>query len=135
MRIGELAERTGASRRSIRYYEQQGLLSATRTSNGWREYDEKAVNRVSNVRELIRAGLTVEDIQHVVACLDKKTEDFMSCDDPGDALSMYEARLADVDEKAAELQRQRSELSAKIARLRSGARSTEEFVESLSSSA
>ncbi|WP_319949524.1 MerR family transcriptional regulator [Streptomyces halobius] len=45
MRIGELAERTGASRRSIRYYEQQGLLESERTGKGRRVYGENAVNR------------------------------------------------------------------------------------------
>ncbi|WP_245788462.1 MerR family DNA-binding transcriptional regulator [Amycolatopsis marina] len=34
MQIGELSERTGASRRSIRYYEQQGLLRPARTGKG-----------------------------------------------------------------------------------------------------
>ncbi|MGW3624768.1 MerR family DNA-binding transcriptional regulator [Streptomyces sp. NPDC000880] len=36
--------RTGASRRSIRYYEQQGLPEARRTGKGWRVYDEWAVH-------------------------------------------------------------------------------------------
>ena len=46
MRIGELARRTGVSRRSLRYYEQHGLLHARRGGNDWREYDEPAVDRV-----------------------------------------------------------------------------------------
>ncbi|MEU7261480.1 MerR family DNA-binding transcriptional regulator [Streptomyces rimosus] len=41
MQIGELAQRTGASRRSIRYYEQQGLLEAQRTGRRWRTYDAR----------------------------------------------------------------------------------------------
>lgn len=57
--------RTGASRRSIRYYEQQGLLEAVRTQKGWREYEERAVNRGLNVRELLGVGLTAEDIRVV----------------------------------------------------------------------
>ncbi len=41
MQIGELAQRTGASGRSIRYYEQQGLLETQRTGRGWRTYDAR----------------------------------------------------------------------------------------------
>ncbi|MBB1258720.1 MerR family transcriptional regulator [Streptomyces alkaliterrae] len=134
MQIGELSDRTGASRRSIRYYEQQGLLEAARTSKGWREYGEQAVNRVLNVRALLAAGLTVEDIRVVVPCLDMKTEEFLACDDgPDEVLVVYEQRLAVVEARAAELRRHRTELVARIARLRAGASSPEDFARSLSS--
>ncbi|MBA0053938.1 MerR family transcriptional regulator [Streptomyces sp. AJS327] len=121
MQIGELARRTGASRRSIRYYEQRGLLEAARTGKGWRAYDERSVHRVMNVRALLGAGLTVDDIGHVVPCLDMKTEDFLACrDSPDGVLAMYEGRLAAVEEKAAELERYRAELVERIATLRAG---------------
>ncbi|GAA2399248.1 MerR family transcriptional regulator [Streptomyces glaucosporus] len=118
MQIGELSERTGVSRRSIRYYEQKGLLRARRTGKGWREYDEDAVNRVLNVRELLRSGLTVEDIRQVEPCLSMEMADFMSCSDADHAIAMYEERLAVIDEKAALLQRHREELVRRIAMLR-----------------
>ncbi|WP_032763192.1 MerR family transcriptional regulator [Streptomyces sp. CNS654] len=134
MQIGELSERTGASRRSIRYYEQQGLLEAERTIKGWRVYDERAVNRVLNVRELLGAGLTAEDIRVVAPCLDMKTEEFLACDSsPHEVLAMYEERLAVVEAREAELRRQRSELVEHIARLRAGAAGTEDFAELLRS--
>jgi DNA-binding transcriptional MerR regulator len=121
MQIGELAQLTGASRRSIRYYEQQGLLEARRTGKGWRVYGERDVHRVLNVRELIGAGLTVEDIRQVVPCLDMKTEDFLACQDGSDdVLAMYEGRLAAVEAKAAELARYRAELVERLATLRAG---------------
>ncbi len=118
MQIGELSERTGVSRRSLRYYEQKGLLHAHRTGKGWREYDPEAVNRVLNVRELLRSGLTVEDIRQVEPCLSMEAADFMSCSDAGHAIAMYEERLAVLDEKAALLQRHREELVRRIAVLR-----------------
>ncbi|MER7012490.1 MerR family transcriptional regulator [Saccharopolyspora sp. NPDC000359] len=121
MQIGELAERTGASRRSIRYYEQHGLLESNRTSKGWRVYDDRAVHRVLNVRELLGAGLTMDDIRTVVPCLDMKTADFLACRDiPDEVLAMYEGRLAAVEAKAAELARYRAELVERIAGLRAG---------------
>lgn len=120
MQIGELSERTGVSRRSIRYYEAKGLLEAHRTHKGWREYDEDAVNSVKNVRELLRAGLTVEDIQQVAPCLSLPAADFMACDDAGHAISMYEERLAVIDEKVAMLEAHRAELARRVAMLRAG---------------
>ncbi|MDA3648480.1 MerR family transcriptional regulator [Saccharopolyspora indica] len=121
MQIGELSERTGASRRSIRYYEQHGLLESHRTGKGWRVYDEPAVHRVLNVRELLGAGLTVDDIRKVAPCLDMKTADFLACrNSPDEVLAMYEGRLAAVEAKAAELARYRAELVERIATLRAG---------------
>ncbi|MFC7546601.1 MerR family transcriptional regulator [Plantactinospora sp. GCM10030261] len=136
MLIGELSERTGASRRSIRHYEQQGLLTARRTSKGWREYDEQAVHRVLNVRELLRAGLVVDDIRHVAPCLDMKTAEFLACDRPlAGSVEMYQRRLAQVDAQAAELSRYRAELAARLARLRATTADTDDFAESLRSNA
>lgn len=57
MKIGELSQRSGASRRSLRYYEEVGLLSPARTLNGYREYDESDVTRVWQIRWLFTAGL------------------------------------------------------------------------------
>ncbi|KPC86467.1 MerR family transcriptional regulator, partial [Streptomyces sp. NRRL WC-3753] len=57
MRIGELSARTGTSRRMLRYYEEQLLIAATRMPNGYREYDERFVDRVLQIRGLLDAGL------------------------------------------------------------------------------
>ncbi|KAF0795760.1 MerR family transcriptional regulator [Streptomyces sp. CAI-21] len=121
MQIGELAERTGVSRRSIRYYEQKGLLQAHRTDKGWREYDESAVNGVLNIQNLLEVGLTIEGIQRVAPCLSMAMVDFMSCENVEHAIGMYEERLSVVDEKLKILERHRLELANRIALLRSGA--------------
>ncbi|WP_069991355.1 MerR family transcriptional regulator [Streptomyces qinglanensis] len=119
MLIGELAERTGVSKRSLRYYEQQGLLASRRSAKGWRTYEDSAVNRVRNVRELLAAGLGTEDIRQVVPCLDMKTEAFLTCRaGPAETLEMYQRRLAALEEKAAELDRYRARLVHRIAQLR-----------------
>ncbi|WP_405162035.1 MerR family transcriptional regulator [Nocardia sp. NBC_01499] len=73
MRIGDLAARTGATRRALRYYEEHGLLPDKRTPNGYREYDEWAVQRVQNIRRLLSIGFTAEEILHFVPCLDTVT--------------------------------------------------------------
>ena len=69
MRIGELARRTGVSERSLRYYEQQGLLAAERTPGGHREYGEDAVDRVIRIQELYAAGLCSEKMAQLLPCM------------------------------------------------------------------
>ncbi|GAA5178669.1 MerR family transcriptional regulator [Rugosimonospora acidiphila] len=69
MRIGELARRTGVSERSLRYYEQQGLLAADRTSGGQRDYPEQAVDRVVRIQELFAAGLHSKKIGQLLPCM------------------------------------------------------------------
>lgn len=69
MRIGELAERTGASARSLRYYEQQGLLASQRTDGGQREYEGSAVARVRRIQQLFSAGLNSAAVYKVLPCI------------------------------------------------------------------
>ncbi|MFE6689301.1 MerR family transcriptional regulator [Streptomyces sp. NPDC057743] len=71
MRIGELSERTGTPRRLLRYYEEQGLIVAARTPNGYRDYDERFVDRVLQIRGLLDAGLPTRIIKQILPCLDK----------------------------------------------------------------
>ncbi|WP_341854096.1 MerR family transcriptional regulator [Brachybacterium sp. GPGPB12] len=60
--IGELSARTGVSARSLRYYEEQDLLTPARTAAGHRRFDAEAVDRVLLVRRLFAAGLTSTEI-------------------------------------------------------------------------
>jgi DNA-binding transcriptional MerR regulator len=69
MRIGELARRTGVSERSLRYYEQQGLLAADRTPGGQRDYPDAAVDRVIHIQELFAAGLHSRKIAQLLPCM------------------------------------------------------------------
>ncbi len=116
MRIGELAERTGVSRRSLRYYEQHDLLHAQRGPNGWREYDEAAVVRVRLIAEMIGNGLTIDGVKQLAPCLDMR--DSSECDRPELPLRTYQARLAVVDERLAHLRRHHEKLTQRIRTLR-----------------
>ena len=70
MRIGELAERAGVSVRSLRYYEEQGLLVSMRSASGQRHYAELAVERVLFVQRLYAAGLSSRTIADLLPCVD-----------------------------------------------------------------
>ncbi|RCH70064.1 MerR family transcriptional regulator [Streptomyces sp. SDr-06] len=71
MRIGELSERTGTSRRLLRYYDEQGLIVSSRSPNGYRHYDEDLVDRVLQIRGLLDAGLPTRIIKQILPCLNK----------------------------------------------------------------
>ncbi|SFT82639.1 DNA-binding transcriptional regulator, MerR family [Actinopolyspora lacussalsi subsp. righensis] len=71
MRIGELSERTGTSRRLLRYYEEQGLIAPTRSANGYRDYDEANVDRVAQIRGLLDSGLPTRIIKQILPCLNQ----------------------------------------------------------------
>ncbi|WP_144126741.1 MerR family transcriptional regulator [Catellatospora sichuanensis] len=69
MRIGELAQATGRSPRSLRYYEEQGLLGSGRSTGGQRHYPPTAVERVALIRSLLAAGLSSSTIYDVLPCI------------------------------------------------------------------
>lgn len=70
MRIGELAERTGVSVRSLRYYEEQGLLASSRSTGGHRHYAEEGIDRVAYLQRLYSAGLSSQTIVGLLPCLE-----------------------------------------------------------------
>ncbi|WP_236796476.1 MerR family transcriptional regulator [Amycolatopsis sp. GM8] len=69
MRIGDLAARAGVSIRSLRYYEEQGLLTSARSSGGHRRYTEDDVDRINYLQRLYAAGLSSRTILSVLPCL------------------------------------------------------------------
>ncbi len=75
MRIGELARRTGVSARSLRYYEQQGLVHSTRSAGGQRLYSATEVARVGIIRRLFDAGLGSKVIARLLPCVDRDDAD------------------------------------------------------------
>ena len=63
MRIGELAELTNTTTKTIRYYESIDLLPVVaRSSGGYRIYDEAVVERLRFIREAQSSGLTLTEI-------------------------------------------------------------------------
>ncbi|MFM9591823.1 MerR family transcriptional regulator [Streptomyces scabiei] len=74
MRIGELASRSGVSVRSLRYYEEQGLLSSTRSASGQRHYTDTDAERVEFVQRLFAAGLSSRTIAALLPCVDAPSE-------------------------------------------------------------
>jgi DNA-binding transcriptional MerR regulator len=66
MRIGDLAARAGVSVRALRYYEEQGLLVARRSTGGHRHFPERAVEQVALIRQFLAAGVSSRVIQEIL---------------------------------------------------------------------
>ncbi|ROP37703.1 MerR family transcriptional regulator [Saccharothrix texasensis] len=121
MLIGELAEKTGATVRMLRYYDQQGLLTPQRTESRYRVYDESDVERVRSVRCLIGSGLNVRLARLVLAhAFDQDVE--LPEDEAGcvpllrmlnDELTSIEARI----EQLTQSKRHLGELVADVTRI------------------
>ncbi|MET7685004.1 MerR family transcriptional regulator [Streptomyces sp. NPDC005423] len=75
VRIGELASQSGVSVRSVRYYEEQGLLSSSRSPSGQRHYTDDEVERVAFIQRLYAAGLSSRTIAELLPCVDAPSEE------------------------------------------------------------
>ena len=74
--IGAVADRTGLATSALRYYEDQGLLSAERNTAGHRRYERAVIRRVSFIQFAQRIGLSLDEIRELLAALpDNRTPD------------------------------------------------------------
>ncbi|WP_027818647.1 redox-sensitive transcriptional activator SoxR [Paraburkholderia bannensis] len=67
--IGELAKRSGVAASAIRFYEEQGLISSTRTAGGQRQYRRETLRRVGFIRAAQAVGLNLSEIRSVLETL------------------------------------------------------------------
>jgi DNA-binding transcriptional MerR regulator len=112
MRIGELARRAGTTTRALRFYESQGLLTAARAANGYREYDEDDLRLVNEIQALQTVGMSLDDTRPFVDCLRAGHDTGDSC---VDSIEVYRRKLAEVDACLERLGAVRAELAGKLA--------------------
>ena len=100
------------SARTLRHYEELGLLPARRRANGYRDYDERDVRVVAEIRSLVELGFALEETRPFVECLRAGHPTGSSC--PA-ALAVHRRKLAEVDEWIARLHAVRGEIVAQMA--------------------
>lgn len=106
MNIGEAAKRTGLPAKTIRYYEDVGLIEpAARTENGYRNYGERDLHTMRFVQRARSLGFTVDDCRGLIALYGDR--DRASADVKSLALD----RIAEIDRKITELHGLRDTLS------------------------
>ncbi|MFE6975804.1 MerR family transcriptional regulator [Streptomyces sp. NPDC057682] len=74
MKIGEASRASGVSARSLRHYEDEGLIVPGRFGNGFRDYCPSTIDRVLVIRSLLESGLPVRLIREVLPGLTDGTD-------------------------------------------------------------
>lgn len=148
LRIGEVAKLTGLTTRTLRYWEEQGLLSpSSYRSNGERLYSPADMTRVTRIRDLQELlGFSLSEVRMVldteeVDVLDRVKSEFQSGDPSfarqqdllDEAIAANDQLLGRLDDTLARIQAFRSERAASAKRLRERRRALDAEVQSHSS--
>ncbi|PLS23398.1 MerR family transcriptional regulator [Neptunicoccus cionae] len=100
MRIGELAEKTGVSRDTIRFYERNGLISSSvsdSTTNNYREYKDDCVVILKFYAGAREAGMSIADLRSIM----ESTAD--SCD-PEVGRRVIQSKISELKERAGQIE-------------------------------
>lgn len=110
MNIGEIAERSGLPAKTIRYYEEIGLIRPDRGANGYRAFAESDRHKLAFVARARSLGFTIEECRKLLALYED--EDRASAE----VRRMAGEHLTRIDRKIAELQGMRAALAHLVER-------------------
>ncbi|WP_136616294.1 MULTISPECIES: Cu(I)-responsive transcriptional regulator [Mesorhizobium] len=97
MNIGIASEKSGLPSKTIRYYEDIGLLSPARTGNGYRDYSMADVHRLRFLQRSRSLGFSVDECRELLSLYHDKDRE------SADVKAIAEAKLVEIDRKIAEL--------------------------------
>ena len=98
MKIGELETRSGASRHTLRYYEQIGLISPLRQTNNYRVYTEQTLQDLDFIQRAQSMGFSLGEIGEI---LDAQRNKLIDC---ADGAKLIEKKMAEIKQKIASFQ-------------------------------
>ena len=98
MKIGELEARSGASRHTLRYYEQIGLISPQRRTNNYRDYTVQTLQDLDFIKRAQSMGFSLGEIGEI---LDAQRNKLIDC---ADGAKLIEKKMAEVKQKIASFQ-------------------------------
>ena len=98
MKIGELEARSGASRHTLRYYEQIGLISALRQTNNYRRYTEQTLQDLQFIQRAQSMGFSLGEIGEI---LQAQRNQLIDC---AEGAKLIERKIAQIKEKIANFQ-------------------------------
>jgi len=110
MNIGEVAERSGLPPKTIRYYEEIGLIRPERGANGYRSFAEADLHRLAFLGRARSLGFPIEECRGLLALYADPSRA------SADVKEMAETHLGDIDRKIAELQSLRATLAHLVRR-------------------
>ncbi len=112
MQIGQLSRETGVSIRSLRYYEQKGLITPIRQTNGYREYSPLTAQTVETIKLYLNLGLSTEQIASFLTCVLQNKEAFCT-----QVMPIYQRKLEEIERQIVELNQIKANLIDRIASL------------------
>lgn len=98
MNIGAAAERSGLPPKTIRYYEDIGLVQASRAFNGYRDYTVEDVHRLKFLQRARSLGFSVEECRQLLSLYADKNRD------SANVKAIASQKLEEIDAKIAQLQ-------------------------------
>lgn len=104
MNIGQAARRAGLPAKTIRYYEEIGLVTPSRAANGYRDYAEEDVHRLGFVNRARRLGFSVAECRQLLGLYEdegRASQDVKAV--AMDHIARIEARIAELDAMKATL--------------------------------
>lgn len=105
MLIGEVAQRSGVTAKTLRFYEREGLVpEPDRTEGGYRDYDAGVVERVAFIKDAQASGFTLAQVGEILAIRDAGEP---PC---GHVATLVERRLEEIERRLRELRAVRAEL-------------------------
>ena len=105
MNIGEAAKKSGLTTKTIRFYEDIGLVPAAgRDPNGYRRYGEREVNQLRFVHRARSLGFSVEDCRELLALYGDRERA------SADVKALAVARIRDIERKIEELEAMKATL-------------------------
>jgi len=108
MNVGAAARRSGLPAKTIRYYEEIGLIAPARTANGYRSYSDADLHRLAFLRRARSLGFSIEDCRHLMTLYGDKGRA------SHDVRELAKGHVVAIEEKVRELQAMRATLERLI---------------------
>jgi MerR family transcriptional regulator, copper efflux regulator len=105
MNIGEVADRAGLPPKTIRYYEDIGLIRPKRSENGYRAFQQTDLHKLAFLGRARALGFSIEDCRTLLALYDDSTRE------SAQVKQIAEEHLVQIDEKIVQLQSMRNTLA------------------------
>ncbi|MEL7279810.1 MAG: Cu(I)-responsive transcriptional regulator [Pseudomonadota bacterium] len=109
MNIGEIADQTGLPAKTIRYYEEIGLIQPGRDSNGYRVFAQNDAHKLAFLGRARALGFSIEECRKLMALYEDKARA------SSDVKALAQEHLGDIERKIRQLEEMRETLSHLVA--------------------
>lgn len=106
MNIQQAAAASGLTVKTVRYYDDIGIMKAGRRANGYRDYSNEDVHKLAFLQRARGLGFSVDDCRQLMSLYDDKDRA------SADVKALAQARIDDIDRKLAELNSLRATLTS-----------------------